>query len=109
MIDLIPNARALRLNQTEAEKLLWKHIRNKQLQGYKFKRQHPVTPYIVDFFCEDAKLIVELNGGQHSVENDAERTKKLQKKGSTIMRFWNNDLLGNIEGILETILKALQK
>ncbi len=102
-------ARELRENQTDAERLLWSRLRGRQLAGFKFRRQHPVPPFIVDFACIEARLIVELDGGQHA-ENasaDARRTACIEREGFRILRFWNNEVLGNLEGVLETIAGEL--
>jgi len=104
MIDHIKNnARNLRRNQTDAEKLLWSRLRNRNFLNLKFRRQHPFPPYIVDFYCDDLRLIIELDGGQHTEEKDFKRTEFLQNNGLQILRYWNNDVLKNIEGILEDI------
>ncbi len=103
MPDLIPNARVLRKDQTKAEALLWRHLRNRRFNGLKFRRQHPVPPYIADFCCEEKRLIIELDGGQHSPEIDKARTAFLEQKGYGILRFWNNELFDNIEGVLHVI------
>ncbi len=105
--DILKNARDLRVYQTNAEKLLWSHLRNRQFQNLKFRRQHPITPYIADFFCEDCNLIIELDGGQHTPEADNQRTHFLTNKGYKVMRFWNRDVLQDIEGTLQTISLAL--
>lgn len=109
--DLIQNARNLRKNATEAEKLLWSRLRNRQLSDLKFKRQHTFPPYILDFFCEQHKLGIELDGGQHNDPvwqmSDHQRTLFLEGKGITVLRFWNNDVLSNIEGVLETIVNKI--
>jgi very-short-patch-repair endonuclease len=102
-------ARSLRGHQTDAEQLLWHRLRNRRLQGWKFRRQHEIDLFIVDFACPDAALIVELDGGQHGEQQiyDEARTRKLQERGYRVLRFWNNDLLTNIDGVLEVILEAL--
>ena len=109
--DLIQNARNLRKNATEAEKLLWSRLRNRQLSDLKFKRQHTFPPYILDFFCEQHKLGIELDGGQHNDPvwqmSDHQRTLFLEGKGITVLRFWNNDVLGNIEGVTEEIERVI--
>ena len=99
-------ARRLRLNQTDAERALWLRLRNRRLNGLKFRRQVPIKSYVVDFCCESARLIVELDGGQHSERRaaDAKRTADLEACGYLILRFWNDDLLSNIDGVLETIV-----
>ncbi|MCB9982076.1 MAG: 16S rRNA processing protein RimM [Rhodospirillales bacterium] len=103
MTDLVPNARKLRRDQTDAEKLLWSKLRNRQFENLKFRRQHPIPPYVADFFCEELKLLIELDGGQHTPEKDAKREKYIEDQGCTVLRFWNNDVLNNIDGILEHI------
>lgn len=103
-----PAARKLRKNPTDAERHLWRHIRLRQLDGWKFRRQHPIGNYIADFFCLEKRLIVEVDGGQH-VENvlDEERTKFLERRGYRILRFWNNDVLKKTEAVLQKIMEAL--
>jgi crossover junction endodeoxyribonuclease RuvC len=106
----VDQARALRLNSTEVEKRLWQRLRDRQL-GVKFRRQHPLNGYILDFACEERKLAIELDGGQHTHESnniqDEKRTRTLATSGWRILRFWNNDVIENIEGVLETIQHAL--
>ena len=106
---LVENARVVRKKQTDAEKLLWSKLRNRQLGGYKFRRQYPISKYIVDFYCAGSNLAVELDGSQHqsSTEYDTKRTKSLENLGITVIRFWNNDVFKNIDGVLEEILKNL--
>ncbi|MDX2265222.1 MAG: endonuclease domain-containing protein [Hyphomicrobiales bacterium] len=103
-------ARRLRRNQTEAETKLWMHVRNRRLRGLKFRRQVPVAGYVADFLCEDLKLIVELDGGHHGErsEADAERTKVLKRAGYQVLRFWNNDVMTNIEGVLQRIVEMAE-
>lgn len=105
--QISPHARRLRANMTEAERLLWQRLRNRQLSGLKFRRQWTLGSYVVDFFCWEAKLIVEVDGGQHNPEVDAVRTAWLKHQGYRVIRFWNNDVLGNIAGVLEAIDLAL--
>lgn len=88
---------------TDAEKLMWTQLRNRCFENLKFRRQHPIPPYIADFFCEELKLIIELDGGQHTEEQDLKRSSFLENQGYRIMRFWNNDVLGNIEGVMTKI------
>jgi very-short-patch-repair endonuclease len=109
MKRLTPIARRLRRNRTDAEDRLWYHLRNRQLEGAKFRFQSPVAGFVADFLCVEARLIVELDGGQHGerIEQDAERTRALEAAGYTVMRFWNNDVLANTEGVLEMIRLAL--
>ncbi len=103
-------ARALRKRSTEAEKLLWSRLRGRRFDGIKFKRQVPIADYIVDFIALDLKLIIEVDGGQHDerAAYDAERTRILQEWGYHVIRFWNNDVLSNIDGVLEVIMQELQ-
>ncbi len=100
-------ARNLRKSSTESEKLLWKHLRLKQLEGLKFRRQQPIGNYIVDFVCFSKRIIIELDGGQHAIEEnkDCERDRWLKSQGFTILRFWNNEVMSNTESILELIRK----
>jgi len=104
-------ARELRQRHTDAEKALWMKLRSRELEGVKFRRQQPIGPYIVDFASFERKLIVEIDGGQHNEEGtkerDKERTMRLEERGYRIMRFWNNDVLTNLEGVLERIREAL--
>jgi urease accessory protein len=101
---LTPLAKTLRKNQTEAERLLWRQLRSKGLSGRKFRRQQPIGAYIVDFVCLEKMLIIEVDGGQHTEnENDRRRDAWLQSEGYTVLRFWNNDVLGNLEGVMERI------
>ena len=95
------HSRTLRREMTDAEKLLWRHLRMEQVEGYKFRRQHPLGNYILDFVCLDAALVLEVDGGQHaeSTDKDAIRTQWLEAKGLHVMRFWNNEVLNNIEGV----------
>jgi len=92
-----------------AEQKLWRLVRNRQMQGWKFRRQHEIDRYVADFACPDAGLIVELDGSQHGeqVIYDETCTRKLETMGYRVLRFWDNDVLTNIEGVLEVILAAL--
>jgi very-short-patch-repair endonuclease len=105
----IKKAKALRRNATEAEKHFWRKVRDRQ-QGYKFYRQTPIEGYIADFFCPELKLVVEIDGGQHNGSTaDEIRTRTLNGAGYEVVRFWNNEVLGNIEGVfirLQEILEA---
>lgn len=103
-------ARKLRKDQTDAERRLWWNLRNRQLEGWKFRRQVPVGEYIADFVCIDAKLIIELDGGQHSEQRqyDEQRTRDLEQAGFAVLRFWNNDVLTNTESVIEEILRMLR-
>ena len=119
-----PLARRLRLTPTDAEKRLWSRLRKKQLDGLRFRRQQPLGPYVVDFFCPEAKLIIEVDGGQHGEDSDA-RTNWLRARRAKpascvtqksahsradyrVIRFWNNDVLANAEGVVLSILEALR-
>lgn len=108
---LVQSARDLRKNSTEAEKLLWSRLRDRRLNGLKFKRQHPFPPYIVDFYCDEFALAIELDGGQHNdpatKKSDDERTARLQAHGLRVLCFWNNDVLTNIDGILQAIAENI--
>ena len=105
----VDRARNLRTGQTDAEQLLWHWVRSRRLEGWKFRRQHEIGRYIVDFVCPDVCLIVELDGGQHGDQliYDERRTLELEAMGYRVLRFWNNDVLTNIDGVLEAILEAL--
>jgi len=102
-------AKKLRKNMTDAERLLWRHLRNRELGGYKFRRQRPIGPYIVDFVCIEKKLVVEVDGGQHAgqVELDTKRSGYLKEKGYRVLRFWNNEVLKETESALTVILSSL--
>lgn len=104
----VPTARRLRKNPTDAETRLWSRLRRKKLDGRRFRRQAPLGPYVADFVCFEARLIVEVDGGQHAERAaDAKRTAWLEGQGHRVLRFWNNDVLGNIEGVVEAIRTAL--
>ena len=102
-------ARKLREDATEAEKLLWSRLRNKQVLGAKFRRQQPIGPFIVDFVCLQKKVVIELDGGQHraQIEKDKKRDMWLRHQGYEVLRFWNNEVLQNLEGVLETVRRKL--
>jgi len=101
-------AKRLRGQPTDAESRLWYRLRRKQIDGHRFRRQSPVGPYVVDFLCAEAKLVVEVDGGQHTwrADDDAKRTAWLESQGYRVIRFWNNEISDNIEGVLETIVRA---
>jgi very-short-patch-repair endonuclease len=102
-------ARRLRVNQTDAETVLWNRIRNRQLDGYKFARQAPIGAYVCDFVCREKLIVIEVDGGQHAESAaDAIRDRYLNTEGYRVLRFWNNDVLGNLDGVLITIQAALQ-
>jgi very-short-patch-repair endonuclease len=104
-------ARNLRRKQTDAERKLWSILRGRQFENSKFRRQEPIGKYIVDFVSLDRALIIELDGGQHNqqseMEKDETRTKWLERKGFRVIRFWNNDVLQNIDGVASKILEIL--
>ena len=101
-------AQKLRNNSTDAEKYLWKYLRGRQLEEFKFRRQHPIGKYIVDFINLERKIIIEVDGGQHSEnKKDKLRDKWLKEKGYEVLRFWDNEVLTNIEGVIESIRKKL--
>jgi very-short-patch-repair endonuclease len=104
-MELLKNAKSLRSNQTDAEAKLWYHLRAYRFMGLKFKRQKPVGNYIVDFVCIEKKLIIELDGGQHAekAEYDKARTKFLESEGYHVLRFWNHEVLNELEAVLEFI------
>ena len=104
-------SRQLRSEMTKAELHLWQHLRMRQMFGFKLRRQHPVGKYILDFACIDAKLVIEVDGGQHSElqTQDKARTVWLEAEGWKVLRFWNNEVLQNTESVLESIRLALSK
>ena len=109
--DRLPTVRSreLRNNATAAERRLWQFIRNRQLHGIRFNRQVPIGPFICDFVARTQKLIIELDGGQHAVRTveDERRTAFLASRGYRVLRFWNNDVLENGDGVLRVIEEAL--
>ena len=99
--------KSLRQNMTDAEQLLWRHLRAHRMDGQKFRRQQPLGPYIVDFVHFGLRLIVEADGGQHvDSDHDATRDAWLRNQGFTLLRFWNNDILHNTDAVLESIWNA---
>lgn len=106
MQEIIRRARYLRANMTDSERLLWSHLKSKKLNGWKFRRQHIIGSYIVDFACLKARLIIECDGGQHHTLQklyDEKRDRYLRQCGYKILRFWNHDVLTNIEGVWQII------
>jgi very-short-patch-repair endonuclease len=93
----------MRSDQTGAERKLWRCLRSGQLNGFKFRRQHPVPPYVADFYCEALRLVVELDGSQHTGALDAVRTRALETQGLAVLRFWDNDVLTRTEAVVEAI------
>ena len=104
---LTSRSRTLRRESTDAEQRLWSILRNRQLNGFKFRRQVEIGGYIADFLCAERRLIIEVDGGQHTVECDARRTAFLESQGFQILRFWNDDVLKNLDGVWTTIAAAL--
>ena len=102
-------ARNMRKNPTDAERLLWQHIRNFKIKGVKFRRQEPIGRYIVDFVNYEERIVIELDGGQHAIdkENDQIRDNWLKAEGFKVLRFWNNEVFENLEGVLEVMRKEL--
>ena len=98
------HARDLRQSGTDAERKLWYQLRAGRLNGMKFRRQHPIPPYIVDFYREARKLVVELDGSQHNEEVDRERTRFLEAQGLKVLRYWDNEVLQQMEAVLEAIV-----
>jgi very-short-patch-repair endonuclease len=105
-----PLAKLMRADATAAERILWSVLRGKQLAALRFRRQQPIGPYIVDFFCPSVKLIVELDGGQHGADKiaayDEERTRFLEFKGYRVLRFWNIEVIKNRNSVAEAIYRA---
>jgi very-short-patch-repair endonuclease len=111
MMQLNQHAKRLRKDSTDAERLLWRNVRASRLEGHKFRRQQPIGPYIVDFVCFEAKLVVELDGGQHAQAEAADRTRDtwLRAQGFGVLRFWNNDVMQNLDGVLAQIMENLTR
>ncbi len=103
-------AKILRKDMTDAENRMWFFLRNRRLNGYKFVRECVIGNYIADFVCRDNKLVVEIDGSQHieAAEYDQKRTNYLTANGYKVIRFWNNEVFNNIQGVLETILRSLE-
>jgi very-short-patch-repair endonuclease len=103
-------ARRLRTNQTEAEQKLWSRLRRKQLSGFKFRRQFSIGPFYADFACLNARLIIELDGSQHAdqTDRDESRTEFLRDAGYTVLRFWNHEVIGEIDQVVQRIADALE-
>lgn len=111
--DIRNIARILRKNQTPAEGLLWSKLRDRQLSGFKFRRQYPMNRYILDFFCIEAKLAIEIDGGQHAddenLKSDILRTEYLNEKGIRVIRFWNDDVLKHLDKVIAEINAILDE
>ncbi|OGT17891.1 MAG: DNA (cytosine-5-)-methyltransferase [Gallionellales bacterium RIFOXYB12_FULL_54_9] len=108
-MSILDNAKALRHNQTDAEQKLWYRLRAHRFMGRKFKRQKPIGRYVVDFVCLEEKLVIELDGSQHfeNIDYDKERDSWLRNHGYTVLRFWDNEMLNEMDGVLERIRLAL--
>ncbi|MDE2157183.1 MAG: endonuclease domain-containing protein, partial [Xanthomonadaceae bacterium] len=100
----LASAKSLRTTSTDAECKLWYHLRARRLGGFKFRRQHPIPPYVADFYCDRLNLVIELDGSQHNEESDLTRTLALQRQGLFVLRFWDNQVLQETEAVLEAIL-----
>ena len=100
-------ARALRNNATDAERVLWQAISARKVSGIRFNRQVPVGPFICDFVARSIGLVIEVDGGQHEDAVDAERTRYIEAQGFRVIRFWNNDVLGNLDGVIEDIMRVV--
>jgi very-short-patch-repair endonuclease len=107
---IFSNSHELRHNQTDAENKLWQVLRNHQLNNIHFRRQHAIGPYIVDFCAPSEKLIIEVDGGQHleQQEYDSERTAYLEAKNYQVLRFWNNEVMENMDGVLQVIQNMIE-
>ena len=105
----LDKARDLRKNMTPQERKMWNILRNHQFYGFEIRRQYPISDYIVDFICRSKKIIIEIDGGQHNEDDnknyDLERTKFLESLGYKVIRFWNNDIDNNIEGVYKEMQK----
>jgi very-short-patch-repair endonuclease len=106
-------SRKLRKSQTPWETKLWQYLRGNRLEGLKFKRQVPMGPYVVDFCCQDKKLVVESDGSQHADDaqkaTDTDKQEFLERQGYMVLHFWNNDIMNNINGVLEVIVRAVNR
>ena len=105
----LENSGHLLREMTDSERKLWQRLRGGQLDGLKFRRQHPIPPYIADFCCIEMKLIVELDGSQHGLQTDAIRTRFLESQGWQVIRFWDNDVLLATEAVVEAIWNTTVK
>ena len=105
--QISPHAARLRREMTDVERRFWSAVRDRRLEGFKFRRQATIGRYVVDFLCVEARLIVELDGGQHDVARDAVRTAFLEGEGYRVLRFWNSDVVENFEGVMERVRLVL--
>jgi very-short-patch-repair endonuclease len=104
-------ARRLRVDQTDAEHRLWSRLRGRQFERFKFRRQHSIGPFVADFFCLEAKLVVELDGSQHAdqLEQDERRTEYIRDAGYAVLRIWNHEVIPEIDAVLQRIADALEQ
>jgi very-short-patch-repair endonuclease len=104
-------ARALGRAQTDAERRLWPAPRDRRRAGLKFRRQHVITGFIADLVCRERRLVIELDGGHHAVRTveDQERERALRRAGDRVLRFWNNEVMGNLEGVLQRVVEAVEE
>ncbi len=113
MLHTMPNdrARTLRRNMTEAETMLWSKLRDRQVEGLKFRRQHAIGPFIADFVCLERRLVVEVDGGQHAevAERDEARSAIIAEHGFRVVRFWNSEVMANTRGVIDEIADALRE
>ena len=107
--QISPHAARLRRDMTDAERSVWAVLRNRQLEGFKFRRQASVGPFVVDFLCVETALAIELDGGQHNSDVDRDRTRFLEIRGFRVVRFWNHEVIGNLESVIEAIRLELLK
>ena len=108
--EALKRAKRLRREMTPQECLLWSRLRNRQLGNHKFRKQQPLGPFIADFVCQEVRLVVEVDGSQHNDScHDAGRDRWMQQQGYTVLRFWNNEVNENLEGVLEAILNILSR
>ncbi|MGZ0070611.1 endonuclease domain-containing protein [Sphingobium limneticum] len=105
--QISPHAARLRRNTTDVEQKFWMVLRNRQLDGFKFRRQTTIGPFIVDFLCVERRLIIELDGGQHDEDRDVARSKWLQAQGYRLLRIWNHEATENFDGAIEAVRLAL--
>ena len=107
--QISPHAARLRRNMTDVERLVWAIVRNRQIENFKFRRQATVGAFVVDFLCVEAALVIELDGGQHNDLRDQDRTAFLEAQGLRVVRFWNHEVIDNLEGVIEAIRCELLK
>lgn len=109
---LLEFARNMRRGQSKAEAILWAVLRDRRLLGLKFRRQHPIEPYIADFFCSELNWVIELDGGQHNTDEarayDAKRTEFLQRHGAAVTRFWNSDVTHETDAVVERLIDVAE-